>query len=128
MFNKTIIQHESKVVAVTKEIEKTITPDKVTEMYDKVREEVEKNLIQKVEVQSNYLNGVIMEIGHEYHTGMKKIYTRFSLNGKDYIESSLEEGQEISSKEELFNKLQEHYSKVVSNQVLKDIAPKIIKV
>ena len=34
MFDSHYYKNESKVVAVTKEIEKAISPDKVTEMYD----------------------------------------------------------------------------------------------
>ena len=46
MFDAHYYKSESKVVAVTKEIEKTITPDKVTDMYDKVRAEVETAILR----------------------------------------------------------------------------------
>jgi hypothetical protein len=50
MFDSNVYKSETKVVAVTKEIEKTISPDKVTEMYDAVREQAERRPIRRMAI------------------------------------------------------------------------------
>ncbi len=87
MLNSTTINnhHESKVVAVTKEIEKTISPDKVTEMYDAVREEVENNIVLKLRFETNTLKGVGVILNENLNTDEKRYVASYNLNGKDYI-------------------------------------------
>lgn len=86
MFDRTTINHESKVVAITKEIEKTISPDKVTEMYDAVREEVENTIVRSYIVDSNMLKAVLLEVEPRYDRRTREGLLRFVLNGKEYIE------------------------------------------
>ena len=61
MLDSHYYRHESKVVAVTKETEKTISPDKVTEMYDAVREQALKDIVASLRVEENILNGIVVQ-------------------------------------------------------------------
>ncbi|MFK5282012.1 hypothetical protein ACI3PL_20890, partial [Lacticaseibacillus paracasei] len=61
MLNKTIINTETKVCPVTQVVEKSISPDKVTEMYDKVREEVLNSILRTVVIKDNRMEGVLIE-------------------------------------------------------------------
>jgi hypothetical protein len=85
MLDVTNVRHESKVVAVTKEVHKTISPDKVTEMYDAVRKEVEEDIIRKVVVSSNSLNGTVFEMQPNYSIHSIMRVFRFVLNGKEFV-------------------------------------------
>lgn len=119
MFNKYITENNTRVTPVTRVIEKTITPNKVTEMYDKVRAQAERDMIQVFKIQSNTLNGVVLELHNQYDTLTKKIMTRFSLNGKEYIDTFVDDINALSlTKEGAFKKLAAHYEKVVADSLL----------
>jgi len=117
MFNRTTINHESKVVAVTKEIEKTISPDKVTEMYDKVHEEVEKTILRKVAIEENDMHGVVMEVQNRYDTRSRNIHLFFVLNGKEY--HSTEEVKDELTDYNLYEKFYDFYLRTISGLVMK---------
>lgn len=84
MFNTNYYKSETKVCPVTQVVEKTISPDKVTEMYDKVYAEVQNNYVKNFDVKSDYLNGTVVEFSDEYNTLQRKVMTRFNLNGQEY--------------------------------------------
>lgn len=130
MFNKTIHKHESKVVAVTKEIEKTITPDKVTEMYDAVREEVEKSVVRSILVSDNSLHGAVVEIHPKYEDATSVILLRLTLNGKEHMEREAIPRDQAMSESDLFEKLRDFYIRVVSTEVIKqtiDVIPRTLR-
>lgn len=86
MFDKIqVTKHETRVTPVTRVIEKSITPDKVVEMYDKTEEEVRKNLIQKIVIQDNSFNGSIT-IWDNPNRMVKEIVVHFTLNGKEFTQ------------------------------------------
>lgn len=119
MFNTTIHQHESKVVAITKEIEKTISPDKVTEMYDAVREEVENNFIKSFHISSNQLGGVVVILKEDYNQMSVKFIARYQLNGKEYITKGyMPERNDF--KDMVFDKIYEHYKSEVAGELLRE--------
>lgn len=119
MLDRTINNYESKVVAITKEIEKTISPDKVTEMYDAVREQVEKDIIRTIIVKDNNLNGVIMEVRDQLATLQKKILFKFTLNNKEYIKTDFE-AEKHWSDYELAEKLYEYFKQTIADKLVKD--------
>jgi hypothetical protein len=127
MFNKTTYHNESKVVAVTKEIEKTITPDKVTDMYDKVRDEVEKSIIRSIVVNDNSLSGSAVEIEQRFDTASHLVILRLTLNGKEHISKEVL-GREVTLDEaKLYDKLRDFYIRTVADEVMRatvDIIPK----
>jgi len=104
MFNKTTSirnTHNTTVTPVTRVIEKSITPDKVTDMYDKVHEEVEKTILRKIVIDDNYLKGSIITIV-EPDNNSHRVILRFTLNGKEHIfsetinsRSAIAEGKEF---------------------------------
>ena len=122
MFDNISNKTETTTQAVTRTVEKSITPDKVSEMYDKVRDEVERNIIQKVLIETNSMTGIVLELRHEWTTHQKKVLTRFILNGKEYLDYTFEEGNEKAPMSELLGKLTDHYSKVVSNRIAQEYA------
>ena len=88
MFDRHIRQwdtYTSKVVAVTKEIERTISPDKVTEMYDAVKEQVQKDMIRAYKIETDQINWIVMEYWDEHCAGQKVIVVKFTLNWKEFI-------------------------------------------
>ena len=86
MFDTTIHKHKTTVTPITQVIEKSITPDKVVEMYDKTEEEVRKHLIQKIVIQDNSFNGNIT-LWDDPKRLSKEIIVHFILNGKEYTSS-----------------------------------------
>jgi hypothetical protein len=127
MLNSYNYKVESKVVAVTKEIEKTISPDKVTEMYDKMREEVENCFVRKFVIKSDILNGIVVELRNDFENNTRKVLTRIVLNGKEFIFKDLIETEEILSDARLYEIFSEHYTDVIKNEILKTTATVILK-
>lgn len=83
MFDKTTYNSETAVCPVTRVVEKSITPDKVTDMYDDVREEVESMVIKKIRASNNVFNGSVVHM-YDDATGVDTLLFQFKLNGKDY--------------------------------------------
>ena len=83
MLNAYYHKTETKVVPVTRVIEKTITPDKVTDIYKEVRGEVEKKILNTFIFNDNKVNGVVVEMEPDYAANNQKILIRFSINGID---------------------------------------------
>lgn len=127
MWDNITHKHETKVVAVTKDIERAISPDKVTEMYDKVRSQAEKDIIASLRVESNSLNGIVVQIQDEYSTDTSRIHTRFILNGEEHIAIETLSHEETLSHGELFDKLAKHYRETVAMKVFRDGAEKLSK-
>jgi hypothetical protein len=127
MFNSYNYKTESKVVAVTKEIEKTITPDKVTEMYDKVKDEVEKSFVRAFRIETDILNGIVVEFADKLDTMQRMTYTRFILNGKEYIAKDIHRSFEALSDGELYEVFSKHLRSEISNQIIKVAAVQLIK-
>lgn len=130
MWDKTIHKHETKVVAVTKEIEKTITPDKVTDMYDSVRDEVEKSVVRSIVIGDNSLNGSAVEIEPRYDGDCHVVLLRFTLNGKEHFSKEILEREVEMSDGKLYERLRDFYIRTVTNEVMRqtvDIIPKTVR-
>jgi hypothetical protein len=120
MFNTTIHKHESKVVAITKEIEKTISPDKVTEMYDAVKEEVENSIVKAFRVESNQMTGVAVIFNERYTDMTKRFVARYTLNGKEYIVKDYITDHIDTRESEVYEKMYEHYKTQVANELMRN--------
>ena len=129
MLNSYTIKHNTTVTPVTRVVEKTISPDKVTEMYDAVRKEVEEDIIAKVLVQDNFMNGVVLYMENRFDTVSKIILTKFNINGKEYIQKDyivpLEEMDKYKLAEELRKKYVETMSTLVLRESVRDIFTKV---
>jgi hypothetical protein len=125
MFNKYSYnpRFESKVVPVTKEIEKTITPDEVTEMYDKVRTQAEHDVIASLRVDSNLLNGVVVQIIDEFSTNTSRLYIRFKINDHEYSDTITLEKARALTPEQMYEKLMQHYLDQLTKILFRDITP-----
>lgn len=121
MLNTNIYHNESTVVAVTKEIEKTISPDKVTEMYDKVKLEVQDDFVRKLFVKTDILNGVICEFSDRHDTAQRLYLTRFVLNDKEYIIRDTQEVSGITSDEQMLRIFSENYKKEIERQIIRTV-------
>jgi hypothetical protein len=122
MLDSHYYRHESKVVAVTKETEKTISPDKVTEMYDAVREQALKDIVASLRVEENILNGIVVQFADAYDTASSKIYTRFILNGEEHIDHHEISTREALDNSRLYRELDQHYTRVVQRVLFRDVA------
>ena len=118
MFNRTEYNSKSEVVAVTRVVEKSITPDKVTDMYDKVRAEVEDAIVKTYKVESAILNGFVFEV----HYPTRELWTRFVLNGKDYFDKTFPTDSFALSPANAIKALQDHFNKVVAREVIIEAA------
>lgn len=118
MFNSITYKNESKVVAVTKEIEKTITPDKVTEMYDKCKAQAEKDLIRAVRVEGNFLNGTVFEYRSHYAKGTLLFHYHFVLNGRDFDFKDERSDREFLTDAQLYEKLREFFISTITNDFI----------
>lgn len=127
MFNTTIHKHKSEVVAVTKEIEKTISPDKVTEMYDKIHEEVEKTILRKLVIESNFLNGVTMETQDRYDDRTRHIHLRFTLNGKEFLERRTLQRDELLTDHQLYEKVCGFFVEILTEILMKQTAATLVR-
>jgi hypothetical protein len=123
------IQHktQSTVVAVTRVVEKTISPDKVSEMYDSIREEVESNLIRQHHIKSDKINGVIAQFKHNACTSQRVLKTRFIINGEEVLLTDLVQSGEDLSEGEMYEVFRNHYARSVSDVLLKDVAIKLLQ-
>lgn len=82
MFNKTTIvrTHTS---PVTRVVERSISPDKVTEVYKEVKDEVEKKIVRSFVFNDNKVNGVVVEVEPDYEQAIRHLLVRFTLNGQE---------------------------------------------
>lgn len=126
MFNTENNYNETKVCPVTQIVEKTITPDKVTEMYDKVKEEVENSLIRTYLVKNNLIDG-IGAIFHNNASTMTKYYIiRYILNGKEFITKGFTPN-ETDYSHTIYKKMIEHFTNEVSIIFLKESSELLFK-
>ncbi len=128
MLNSYNFKSETKVCPVTRVIEKTITPNKVTEMYDTVREEVINSILRTVVIKDNRMEGVLIEYQDTFADMQRKWRGRFTINNKEYIvreEIPLE--QFGMSKEKIADKLYNAYKNAIADKLLKESINLIIK-
>lgn len=118
MFDRYESRTESKVVAVTKEIEKTISPDKVTEMYDKIRAEVEHDIIKTHVINTNIIKGMVIEVADRYETRTKKVYTAFNLNEDYHVSFTVEDIDRPITEQGSFDRVSEMFFNAVKNKIL----------
>lgn len=114
--------HTTVVEAVTQVVEKTISPDKVTDMYADVREEVKSHILRTILSDDNRLYGAAVEIQNDFMRGAKEVYTIFTLNGKEYTNTHiLTDGVEITkSDDDIFMMLFQDYVNIISKQLMKE--------
>ncbi len=121
MFDKHVYQSESKVVAVTKEIEKTISPDKVVEMYNDIREELGRNVVKKLVLRGNDFNGTCVAFSEPDRMSIM-IRGHFDLNGKPYTFSvRQDEGEAVLTRDGLKAILFEKVADAVATILIKSL-------
>jgi hypothetical protein len=118
---------ETTVCPITQVVEKTITPDKVTEMYDSVREQVEKDILRTIIINNNTLNGVIFEKRDDFAGAQTKILYRFTLNGIEYIERDFVINREDNTEERMINKFHDYVKEKIAIKIIKENIKTIIK-
>lgn len=131
MFDRTTYKSETVVTPVTRVVEKTITPNKVTEMYDKVREQAEKDILASVRVEENQLNGVAMQVEDSLSDQTSRVLLRFTLNGKVYENMETFATRNPMSTDELYKKLEDYFQRTVANHLFRttlDTLPKGLKI
>lgn len=75
----------------------------ITEMYDKVRKEVEETFVRAFPIKTDIINGVVVEFCEDYANRQRKTYTRFEINGREYIAKQIHQTLEALSDGELFD-------------------------
>ena len=117
MINTQIYKSTTEVCPVTRVVEKTINPDKVTEMYDKVKDEVENNFVRKFIIQENNLHGIVAEHLENQLTRNKTIIIRFVLNGEEHIIKKIQDDKYIFDKNKAIRLLVES----ISSEIIKEL-------
>lgn len=112
---------------MTQVVEKTISPDKVTDMYDKVRQQVEKDVLRTIIVDDNECKGVAIELRDELLTMQKKLLYRFVLNGKEHIKSEIYPKETVYTEAEIANKLFAYFKEALAYELLKDSIKTFVK-
>ena len=119
MFNTTNYKTESKVVAVTKEIEKTISPDKVTDMYDRVRDEVVNSIVRSYTIEDNSMKCAVVEYNDDMNTTIRRYIARYTLNGDEHlIEGSLLREDLLAKPDSIIMRVYDHYCDRVASQII----------
>ena len=73
-------------------------------------------------VDSNLLNGVVVQVADEYSTATSRVYTRFTLNGEEHEDMNVLVKHEILTNNRMYEMLSEHYVRVVKNVLLENFA------
>jgi len=82
MFNTT--HHTTTVTPVTRVVEKTISPDRVVDMYDEVKSSFLKNIVKTHVSDGNLLKGIVIKQGIDDMGRPGLFFIAFTLNGKEY--------------------------------------------
>lgn len=122
MFNRTKVVIESN--PITRVIEKSVSPDKITDVYKDVKAEIDKTLLRTFTIKSTHLDGVVMEFENRYDTVTKILHMRFVLNGNEHIGKT--EVQDFLSEEQVYKELVDFFTFEVTKILMKD-AYKIVK-
>lgn len=121
MFDKVqVTRNETRVTPVTRVIEKSISPDKVVEMYDKTEEEVRKHLIRKIVIQDNSFNGNIT-LWKNPANMVQEIVVHFTLNGKEHQGRDQFPFHAFITNEDFLNSM----LKAIQNAVAKELFEKL---
>ena len=130
MFDKEINVTNTNVEAVTRVVEKTISPDKITDMYKDVREEVIGSILRTLVADNNKMNGVVVEIQQNLANDQRVIYTFFTLNGQEYTHKRtfLRDAEILKSDEQIFTLLFDDYVSAVSKELMKECVLKFKRV
>jgi len=120
MFNTyhSTTKHETKVCPVTKVVEKSISPDKVTETYQAVRNELIDNNIAAFKISNNFIEGYL-EFSKDPVVGLIEYVFDFKCNGeniriKDYVEHDMCLTHERHL-DEILNHINEHITKELAH-------------
>ena len=124
MFNKEEKHyHNNTIAAITRVVEKSVSPDKITEIYADVRKEVERSIVCAYQIRNTKVDGVgiIMTVIAENY--QKKYLIRYTFNGVDsFIEGFLPENLNARAYGvELYNKLLEDLKEKVGLEFLKEM-------
>lgn len=97
MLNSYTYKSTTETNPVTRVVEKTISPDKVVEMYDKTLEETEKKILRSFVFNDNNLNGVVVELEPNYAEASQTLLIRFTLNGEETIEKIVRTREDVTT-------------------------------
>lgn len=122
MFDRITHKTETTVTPITQVIEKTITPDKVTEMYDAVKEEVLNSIVRTYTVETNSLRFVVVEYINKLDTFTTKYRACFKLNGKEYtLDGDLHnEDLKLDSSYAVIEQIRKHYAELIALELIKE--------
>lgn len=129
MFNKEEKHyHEHTIAAVTRVVEKTISPDKMTEIYSEVKKEVEKSIIGVYKIKGVNIEAIGAIMKYDANTIQKKYLIRYNLNGEErYVEGIFPENiSAINYNQELYTALIEDLKSNVGARLLTELV-KIIR-
>ena len=122
MFNTRNVTYESKVVSVPKEtiIEKSISPDKVTEMYDKIKWEITWVYLPKW----NSFELVALEINNLPNSFWKEVFISFRLNwNQNDIKLEIKNGFE-KDKLHIIDELRKSIAEAFTDMLLQEVIRK----
>lgn len=122
MFDTHVTKHQTTVTPITQVVEKTISPDKVTEMYDKVDQELQKQISRRIVVRDNQVSGSIV-LYDMHHPMIKKCVIRVIVNGKESISEKIFEPMAILSDNDLCEAFYEAVREAVERNLVMTMLP-----
>lgn len=123
-----VTKHESEVVAVTQVVEKSVTPDKVAEIYKDSMAEAKSRIVSSITLDNSYLSAVVVTFQESLMDRVFHIHTRFYLNGVEKNRTVKIPRDSLSihgEKESMVKAIHDHYTQEVS-KILIEEAGKII--
>lgn len=118
MFNSYNVTHKHQVAEVTRVVEKTVSPDKITEMYDRVKEEVLATLIKSVVIK-NTLFDCAVQIYRNAQENTFQLQAKITLNGIDiFVEKTLPDRIHMLTNAEILDFAKNAFADVVASKVI----------
>lgn len=116
MLNTTI--HKTETNPVTRVIEKTITPDKVTDLYSEIRKEIIENVLLSMELKNSLLHVLVKILDDPTRVDNLCIY-EVNINGEKFIKEFHIERELLIEKNynDISNLVMESVKDVLANNV-----------
>ena len=127
MFDTYKTSHETKVCPVTRVIEQIISPDKVTELYMQVKEEVYGQIINTYLIKTDTLNAVVFESWVDAMEMKKNIRYAFKVNDELVKGKMKLEDEKFLENGEIVRVIFERFTQEIARQIITSQLPKLLK-
>lgn len=125
MFNSYNYKSETKVCPVTRVVEKTITPDKVVDMYNKVEREFQQSILARYDIKNTIIDAKVT-VYQDANTAMYVARVTIEINGNRMEENVAIDILHVNDKGAILKVYYEAVSKMVTNMLMSKTAEVIL--